>query len=93
MKTEEAKNFRWINRNFLEKEGNVDVKYVTGDGVEVKEKSEVPVDKVLDGSLDKTVNSEVHGDFGKVIKDGVDQGASKNFCWKSWSWKSFTKKL
>ena len=76
LKTEEAKISDESTETFR-KEGNVDVKYVTGDGVEVKEKSEVPVDKVLDGSLDKTVNSEIHGDFGKVIKDGVDQGASK----------------
>ena len=76
LKTEEAKISDKSTETFR-KEGNVDVKYVTGDGAEIKEKSEVPVDKVFDGSLDKTVNSEIHGDFGKVIKDGADQGTSK----------------
>lgn len=76
LKTEEAKISDKSTETFR-KEGNVDVKYVTGDGVEIKEKSEVSVDKVLGGSLDKTVNSEIHGDFGKVIKDGADQGTSK----------------
>jgi IgA-specific serine endopeptidase len=76
LKTEEAKISDKSTETFR-KEGNVDVKYVTGDGAEIKEKLEVPVDKVLDGSFDKTVNSEIHGDFGKIIKDGIDQGASR----------------
>ena len=76
LETEESKISDKSTETFR-KEGNVDVKYVTGDGVEIKEKSEVPVDKVLGGSLDKTVNSEIHGDYGKIIKDGADQGTSK----------------
>ena len=76
LETEESKISDKSTETFR-KEGNVDVKYVTGDGVEIKEKSEVPVDKVLGGSLDKTVNSEIHGDYGKIIKDGSDQGTSK----------------
>ena len=76
LKTEESK-ISDKSTEIFRKEGNVEVKYVTGDGAEIKEKSEVPVDKVFDGSLDKTVNSEIHGDFGKVIKDGTDQGTSR----------------
>ena len=76
LKTEESKISDKSTETFR-KEGNVDVKYVTSDGAEIKEKLEVPVDKVLDGSFDKTVNSEIHGDFGKIIKDGIDQGASR----------------
>ena len=76
LKTEEAKISDKSTETFR-KEGNVDVKYVTSDGAEIKEKLEVPVDKVLDGSFDKTVNSEIHGDFGKIIKDGIDQGVSR----------------
>ena len=76
LKTEESK-ISDKSTEIFRKEGNVNVKYVTSDGAEIKEKLEVPVDKVLDGSFDKTVNSEIHGDFGKIIKDGIDQGASR----------------
>lgn len=76
LKTEELKISDKTTETFRKK-GNIDVKYVTGDGVEIKEKLEVTVDKVLNGTLDKTVDSEVHGDFGKIIKDGTDQGVSK----------------